>query len=712
MHAVDSHHAVYDGSLLQGVAMTNNYGTKTSDELLLAYGFLLPHTNPADYFQVSLTHRRQQHLPPQQQLGQSAGNGACGMEEEMDCGEPMVQQQLAEDLQRAMTLSGLGLRLDHQLTLQQPLPPAFVQGAQLCLLPAPQLYMLTSQLLHGRLTRHASHAAGGGGDGSGAGPMAVDRQPCVRKRTGELAELSPRGDPAKESRALGSSDGGGKDECAQAGPSVPQGLLEAASAMRIRPSVPAGAGAGGAHVVPSAAAVAGGHHSSEAAGEGRPLLSLPKELEALVSLHQQLDSKLACMISDEEEEAALLSATQAAAAVAATCTGSCAAAPPAGKPQHTQLAITYLRGQKAIVRSSLAQLEQRASHVVQAAAEAATPVISNGSSAFTYVPLAPAHGCPMPCVPETAQPAGPRLPKWASIDPDVHVSQYNAWLRCLGLQPAAGASGDARLAGDDSTAVAAVFGPEPGSGKPSKGQCLLQEVTCHRQVGSGSTCGAVGCSGSSTDGPANGSGAAGRGGPGGRSGTRGPPSSSRTMRNLKSAMQPGGGPDASGPGGQPQQQQARPLKRVSMPQGVAAAIGVDSDHDPTVLGVRLARDVSAGSVVLEVPGECCFIATSRQQLVCALMASAHQLLDALLTAIAPHAAVALTRGAETAAATAGIAGAQVPLMYPVDMFAWHLLHCVGSSPANRLHVSDVDGVQLLLDMLEGECHSVCVRYAD
>ncbi|KAL6761322.1 hypothetical protein V8C86DRAFT_881423 [Haematococcus lacustris] len=43
-------------ALKKGTVLANNYGAKTSDELLLAYGFLLPHWNPTDHFQVSLAH--------------------------------------------------------------------------------------------------------------------------------------------------------------------------------------------------------------------------------------------------------------------------------------------------------------------------------------------------------------------------------------------------------------------------------------------------------------------------------------------------------------------------------------------------------------------------------------------------------------------------------------------------------------------------------
>jgi hypothetical protein len=37
------------------------------------------------------------------------------------------------------------------------------------------------------------------------------------------------------------------------------------------------------------------------------------------------------------------------------------------------------------------------------------------------------------------------------------------------------------------------------------------------------------------------------------------------------------------------------------------------------------------------------------------------------------------------------------------MLVWHLLHTFGAAPCARLYASDMEGVQLLAEMLEGAC---------
>jgi len=646
----------------KGLVMTNNYGTKPSDELLLAYGFLLGQPNPADYFQVSLAHSRHHHALQQQAKeaghGEEARRRCQQVVEEIDGEDPVAQQLVAEDVQRTLALFSLGLKLEHQLTLQRPLPAALVRAAQLCLMHAPQLYMLSTHLLQGRL--NALHAPAGSGDvvpvvPNGVAPAAhrqALQQLSGRKRTGDSAGLPDREDLSQEDEQ---PQGAGSTQ--SSAPATEPGsalgaVLTAPSAMHIKPLAALHGGA-----------AAGKSAAQEASSVEH--LPLPQELEALVSLHHQLDSKLAVMVTDEDEEVALHGARAPAGAAGAAPAEQAAAngtaAPLPGKPHHTQLAVQYLRSQKRIIRSSLAALEDRVSGVVRSAAEHASSAA--GSGVLTYLPLQPA----LPSQAADAagaevQGAVPVQGPWTSIDPDVHLQQYQAWGRQYGF---------------------AASSSQQGQGSPA--MCLLQEVVCQRNVNGASASSGMDAQPSST-------------GRAGRPGGRGPPSASRTFRSLKPAQplnaQSAGGGSGTGAAG------SSSLKRVAMPQGMSASIGIDSDHDPTTLGVRVTQDVQAGDVLLSVPDEACLIAASRPQLVSALMASAHQLLQSLLAAIAPFASGSLVRGSEPAAHTASIAAAKVALSTPVDMLTWHLMHTVASAPACRVLTSDENGVQLLVDMLE------------
>ncbi|GFH11636.1 uncharacterized protein HaLaN_07168 [Haematococcus lacustris] len=121
-------------ALKKGTVLANNYGAKTSDELLLAYGFLLPHWNPTDHFQVSLAHSQLSTTATQQVspgAGIPAGFGtalptvAAPQREAGDEGSDaeLARVQLgAEDVQRQLALSAAGLGTQHHLRLHDPLP--------------------------------------------------------------------------------------------------------------------------------------------------------------------------------------------------------------------------------------------------------------------------------------------------------------------------------------------------------------------------------------------------------------------------------------------------------------------------------------------------------------------------------------------------------------------------------------------------------------
>lgn len=677
--------------------MTNNYGTKSSDELLLAYGFLLGHTNPADYFQVSLAHRRLTHHPqPQAQTQGSGGedSDSQGEDEEQDeGGDPVAQQAITEEVQRTLALFSLDLDLEHQLTLQQPLPEALVRAAQLCLMHAPQLYLLSTLLAQGRLqalqaapNAGASHEAGqgdvvvadaSGGRGRPQAQAQLRGQVSGRKRSGKDAGL-----PEREAMQMADEDRQQQQVKQQQQP--PHGEQPPALASPELCTVMSAPSA--MHIKPAGAAKPGSGESSALSTEGQ--LPLPQELEALVSLHHQLDAKLAAMVSDAEEGEALHGA---ASSGAAACNGSIPEHPPAN-PHHTVLAVRYVRGQKSIIRSTLAVLEGRSSQVVEAAAERASAAVTSG--VFSYQPLVPVDTHSTGDTVSGVDVQG----SWTSIDPSMHLQQYQAWTSQHGIAPSSSSQGQEGQAGAEQPA------------------CLLQEVVCQRSMSGASAS-------SGLDAPSLKAGSR-----QGRAGGRGPPQASRTLRSLMPQQQqppqpeqpeqagsidqgaptpqaPQQGSDVgsssgnnSGNGGDQSQVM---MRRVAMPQGFSSSIGIDSDHDPTTLGVRVIRDVQAGGMLVSVPDDCCFIAASRHQLVSGLMASAHQLLQSLLAAVAPFASVSMAKGVETAAVTAGIAACKVPQARAVDMLTWHLMHTMASAPACRVLSSDESGVQLLVDMLEG-----------
>ncbi|GAX85353.1 hypothetical protein CEUSTIGMA_g12770.t1, partial [Chlamydomonas eustigma] len=83
----------------KGAVLKNNYGNKTNDEFILAYGFTI-HDNPADYFQVSIAQSR---WPVTHTSGSSTNTGAAargpdilgpgGRVEDVESSPPAVTQR-------------------------------------------------------------------------------------------------------------------------------------------------------------------------------------------------------------------------------------------------------------------------------------------------------------------------------------------------------------------------------------------------------------------------------------------------------------------------------------------------------------------------------------------------------------------------------------------------------------------------------------------
>eukprot|EP00798_Chlamydomonas_sp_ICE-L_P020720 gene20720-27532_t len=179
-----------------GTPVRNNYGCKTNDELLLAYGFVIPN-NPADYFHVSMSHgsfqgsstasngslalvRTHSHGPiaPESYslVIRVQGGGAAQLTaspttsgERANC-DPSVVQDMAEEMQRQKILTLLNIPLEHHLTLTEPIPQALLLSTQACLLPSPELYVTSSVVLGGCSNIPAGPSPQGPGDNL-AGPL-------------------------------------------------------------------------------------------------------------------------------------------------------------------------------------------------------------------------------------------------------------------------------------------------------------------------------------------------------------------------------------------------------------------------------------------------------------------------------------------------------------------------------------------------------------
>ncbi|KAG1666307.1 hypothetical protein FOA52_004788 [Chlamydomonas sp. UWO 241] len=247
------------GAVPKGGALSNNYGCKTNDELLLAYGFVVP-ANPADYFHVSLgapSVRPPAAAAPLQVCTRTgakprsdaaaepapssmeddnasesdSGRERCGgdgdesedeSEDESDGGAEAQAQ--AEGLQRELCLSTLGLPRAHRLNLADPLPPNLVHAAHACLLPPPELYLAAARLLPaaastsggdgGGSSSHPSVGAKRGlpGGGASGGDGARDGGSKAATRHASAMHIMPREGAAAVAAAApppGTSDGGG-----------------------------------------------------------------------------------------------------------------------------------------------------------------------------------------------------------------------------------------------------------------------------------------------------------------------------------------------------------------------------------------------------------------------------------------------------------------------------------------------------------------------
>jgi len=110
-----------------GQALYNNYGRKSNEELVLGYGFVLPH-NPRDFVHLSVG---------------AGGGGEDG----------------ASLARRWWCAARMGLPLRFYLTRAEPLPENLVNAARVLVMPERQAAALADRL----------RAGGGGGGGGGGG---------------------------------------------------------------------------------------------------------------------------------------------------------------------------------------------------------------------------------------------------------------------------------------------------------------------------------------------------------------------------------------------------------------------------------------------------------------------------------------------------------------------------------------------------------------
>ncbi|GIL86526.1 hypothetical protein Vretifemale_14816, partial [Volvox reticuliferus] len=120
----------------QDTVLSNNYGSKDNQELLLAYGFVL-RPNRHDY--VSLTLAR----------GSGGGDDGGGAQDEEVAAVEEVEdiQAAAEAVQRRLVAAALGLPHELRLTLDEPLPEQLLQATRIALCSGPRLYFAASEAL-------------------------------------------------------------------------------------------------------------------------------------------------------------------------------------------------------------------------------------------------------------------------------------------------------------------------------------------------------------------------------------------------------------------------------------------------------------------------------------------------------------------------------------------------------------------------------------
>ena len=235
--------------------MVNNYGSKMSDELILAYGFTIPN-NAEDHCLVTLArgegggvavpaeaagaavppwggtsaldnvmHQElhQAATGPWQNLGSrngtfssaeysggmpdpsilspSAGEAQAAGEEDDDDGGG--RQRRTEELQSDVTMSVLGLSREHHLTTQDPLPEALVHSAKHCLLDPASLYVLMARVMHAVMKgKEGPEDLRSGLPSSGAdhmeGTAAIPLSPSKEQQGGQEKGLSGMKRPTPE----------------------------------------------------------------------------------------------------------------------------------------------------------------------------------------------------------------------------------------------------------------------------------------------------------------------------------------------------------------------------------------------------------------------------------------------------------------------------------------------------------------------------------
>lgn len=325
---------------MQGALIKNNYGSsKTNDELLLAYGFVVPN-NPADYFQVSLARAAAPQQPPPQptsppQPSASGGGGSafsaytgarngfastsggagsvgtrCAAAEEDEDPSSDLQQS-AEDLQRDLAMVLMGLEQQQRLTAAHPLPSQLVHCAQVALLPSAELYQLSAQLLKAvqQEGQQPEPAAATDAQAGGQGQAHVVAQP----HGGLSAPSSGRSEGT-----AGEGEAGAPSMAAEA---------SYASAMHVVPRYSRGH-TGGAKAAQQPAAVGPAAHlatsllsgvtacqsklvAHDSAAAWLALAPAAHQLPALVAVQQQVEAKLRGMVSEQQARRLLAAPAEA-----------------------------------------------------------------------------------------------------------------------------------------------------------------------------------------------------------------------------------------------------------------------------------------------------------------------------------------------------------------------------------------------------------------
>ncbi|GAX84996.1 hypothetical protein CEUSTIGMA_g12417.t1, partial [Chlamydomonas eustigma] len=446
-------------------------------------------------------------------------------------------------------------------------------------------------------------------------------------------------------------------------------------------------------------------------GSEADVMQASKEMQALSSLQRQLESKLHAMVSEQKARRLLSLPVDGVPLFASSLAAK--ADPVPDLNYHAELALTYVQSQRNILLRAIQAVRWNMGRCLMTLHDYVCPGLRGAPGRI--------HGSGVTgCQDEPASAVFDVLPsakecnvgtERADVVPTANVSStqqhmvlyWSWWIAQVAKQ-------GSELDGNEC------------SGISSERETLLslREVICcpRKEVVAAVAAGSTASTSS------------------GSKGKRRPPVASVTLRVIRNHAEGRGGGEAlprassvsAAHGGSADGRRHTP----SLPAGVSAALGLDLglEHDPVSWGAETLVSLNAGDVMMEVRAEHAIKASSKQELINALMIPAHALLQDLVV----HASMLQGQGLhhsngsaikETATSASHYEAREHPdatgswphgspdhinhnphaphaqrRLSPQDMLVLHLMHMVSAPPAARLPASESDHAAMLLEMLE------------